>query len=51
VPDPWNGPERGYHEVFTMIDSACEIIIRKYSMNSRLSTFPEQHLDIDDNQA
>jgi protein-tyrosine phosphatase len=31
VPDPWYGPEPGYHEVFRMIDQACEEIIRKYS--------------------
>jgi protein-tyrosine phosphatase len=31
VPDPWYGPEAGYHEVFKMIDEACEALIRKYS--------------------
>ena len=31
VPDPWYGPEPGYHEVFMMIDQACEKIIEKYS--------------------
>jgi protein-tyrosine phosphatase len=31
VPDPWYGPEPGYHEVFRMIDEACTEIIRKYS--------------------
>ncbi len=31
VPDPWYGPEPGYHEVFTMIDQACVKIIEKYS--------------------
>jgi protein-tyrosine phosphatase len=30
VPDPWYGPEPGYHQVFKMIDEACEAIIRKY---------------------
>ncbi|MCH5688996.1 low molecular weight phosphotyrosine protein phosphatase [Niabella sp. W65] len=30
VPDPWYGPEPGYHEVYDMIDSACEVIIEKY---------------------
>jgi len=29
VPDPWYGPEPGYHEVFEMIDKACEAIIGK----------------------
>lgn len=30
VPDPWYGPEPGYHEVYKMIEEACEAIIRKY---------------------
>jgi protein-tyrosine phosphatase len=30
VPDPWYGEEPGYHEVFRMIDEACEKIIEKY---------------------
>lgn len=30
VPDPWYGPEAGYHEVFDMIDSACERLIEKF---------------------
>jgi protein-tyrosine phosphatase len=30
VPDPWAGPESGYHEVYTMIDRACDRIIRHY---------------------
>jgi protein-tyrosine phosphatase len=30
VPDPWYGEERGYHEVYAMIDKACEKIIEKY---------------------
>lgn len=34
VPDPWYGPEPGYHEVYRMIDQACEQIILKYSGNS-----------------
>lgn len=29
VPDPWYGKEDGYHEVFKMIDKACEMIIQK----------------------
>lgn len=29
VPDPWYGPEPGYHEVFEMIDKASEAIVRK----------------------
>jgi len=30
VPDPWYGPEPGYHEVFSLIDRACDMIIEKY---------------------
>ena len=29
VPDPWYGPEPGYHEVFDLISRACEKIIQK----------------------
>ena len=31
VPDPWYGPEPGYHQVYDMIDEACEQIILKYA--------------------
>jgi protein-tyrosine phosphatase len=31
VPDPWFGTERGYHEVYRMIDEVCELIIEKAS--------------------
>lgn len=31
VPDPWYGHEPGYHEVYELIDKACEAIIRKAS--------------------
>jgi len=30
VPDPWYGPEPGYHDVYKMINEACDEIIRKY---------------------
>jgi protein-tyrosine phosphatase len=30
VPDPWYGAEPGYHEVFAMIDKACDKIVEKY---------------------
>lgn len=30
VPDPWYGPEPGYHEVYKMIDVAANRIIAKY---------------------
>jgi protein-tyrosine phosphatase len=29
VPDPWYGPEPGYHEVYRMIEEACEGIVKK----------------------
>ena len=32
VPDPWYGPEPGYHEVYKMIDAACEAIVEKYKI-------------------
>ncbi len=34
VPDPWYGPESGYHEVFKMIEEACSAIIRKYEIKN-----------------
>ncbi len=30
VPDPWYGPEPGYHEVYALIDAAADKIIAKY---------------------
>ncbi len=30
VPDPWYGPEPGYHEVFRQISDVCDVIIQKY---------------------
>ena len=30
VPDPYYGAEPGYHDVFDMIDQACEKIIERY---------------------
>jgi len=34
VPDPWSGPEKGYHEAFELIEKACDAIIKKYSIPS-----------------
>jgi len=34
VPDPWYGPEPGYHEVYKMIDKVCDAIVEKYSILS-----------------
>lgn len=31
VPDPWYGPEPGYHEVYELIDKTCDVIISKYT--------------------
>jgi protein-tyrosine phosphatase len=31
VPDPWYGPEPGYHEAFRLIEQACDAIIEKYA--------------------
>jgi len=31
VPDPWYGPEPGYHRAFQLISDACDAIIEKYT--------------------
>jgi protein-tyrosine phosphatase len=31
VPDPWFGTEPGYHQVYDLIEEACETIIKKYN--------------------
>ena len=36
VPDPWYGPEPGYHDVYAMIDKACDLIVRKYASNVKI---------------
>ena len=33
VPDPWYGPEPGYHEVYKMIEAAREKILKKAQIN------------------
>ena len=33
VPDPWYGPEPGYHEVYKMIEAACDKILKKAQIN------------------
>ncbi len=38
VPDPWYGPEPGYHEAFRLIDAACEAIIQKFSTSKQLNS-------------
>jgi len=34
VPDPWYGPEPGYHDVFKMLERACEKIIERYGVGT-----------------
>ncbi len=31
VPDPWYGPETGYHQVFELIDKACNALMEKHN--------------------
>ena len=31
VPDPWYGPEPGYHEVYKLIEQVCDKIISRYA--------------------
>jgi protein-tyrosine phosphatase len=31
VPDPWYGPESGFHEAFQIIDEACIALIEKHN--------------------
>jgi protein-tyrosine phosphatase len=35
VPDPWAGPESGYHEVYDLIDRACDAIIENHMIISK----------------
>ncbi|MGK2862269.1 MAG: low molecular weight protein-tyrosine-phosphatase [Chitinophagaceae bacterium] len=35
VPDPWSGPESGYHEVYKMIHDVCDAIVEKYSTRNK----------------
>ena len=37
VPDPWYGPEPGYHEVYKMIEAACNKIMQNAALNNSLS--------------
>jgi protein-tyrosine phosphatase len=40
VPDPWYGPEPGYHEVYKLIDAAADRIIEKYGTSATSSVNP-----------
>ncbi len=31
IPDPWYGPEAGYHQVYDLIEKACEALIKNHS--------------------
>lgn len=42
VPDPWYGPEPGYHEVYKMIDGICDTIIYKYTNSTQNLTTKSQ---------
>lgn len=35
VPDPWYGTEPGYHQVFELINTACDKIIERYTQFSK----------------
>jgi protein-tyrosine phosphatase len=37
VPDPWYGPEPGYHEVYELIDKACSRIVEQYSVGNTVT--------------
>lgn len=38
VPDPWAGPEPGYHHAYKMIDEACRAIIEKYTVDNKIGS-------------
>ena len=40
VPDPWYGPEPGFHDAYRMIERACDAIIAKYATPSFSTTGP-----------
>lgn len=35
--DPWYGGEAGFHEVYAMIEKACNAIVRKYGIPQKIS--------------
>ena len=35
VPDPWYGPEQGFHEVYNLIEKAADAIISSYIENQK----------------
>ena len=48
VPDPWYGKEKNYHEVFELLNDACDVIIKNYleeiKSNKKQATSPEGFL-------
>jgi protein-tyrosine phosphatase len=42
IPDPWYGPEPGYHEVYKLIDKACDAIIERYNSETQGTRHKEQ---------
>ena len=38
VPDPWNGPEKDYYEVFEIIKNNCDSIIKHYTIKEQTSS-------------
>jgi len=44
VPDPWYGPEPGYHEVYAMIDAAADKIVAKYGPEPLEAARPQRRL-------
>jgi protein-tyrosine phosphatase len=43
VPDPWYGPESGYHEVYAMIDEAADRIIAKYGVDAPKTVYGQRN--------
>jgi protein-tyrosine phosphatase len=35
VPDPWYGPESGYHEVYALLEEVCGKVVEKYGGNGK----------------
>ncbi len=43
VPDPWYGPEQGYHEVYALIEKACDSMIDRLRPNVGASDPSQQY--------
>jgi protein-tyrosine phosphatase len=41
VPDPWYGPEPGYHSVYKMIEEACDAIVERYKVRDTGYRIPD----------